>query len=437
MIDLSFRAYRTNPLAHRLIETRVNFVLGNGISLTSPNPEVLTLIAAWWNDPYNAWPRKIAQRLRDLYIYGEWLHTPTVNTNTHAVFIRDLQPSVIERVLQDVDNHSEVDSVILKETRSIITGEINRDVKFPTIRRRLDIATATLLPYSGTFFFNGINRTSDSGRGVGDLFPLIDYIDIYDDVVFSRAEKITTMSHVYWDLTLEGMSEQQMRTFLANETNLPPAPGTVWAHNPQAKLESVVPDLKSDDHVNDSRALKSHIISSDGWPGTWFDDPGSAGRAVGAEMAEPALRNITQLQSTVGDFLRTMIDFVLDVAGIDVTDSDNAYSLSFNRASSRDIQRYGPALARFADFLLTVGTKIPVMNREEIRKIVVAQVNQLGLTDAPMTLELPSGLPKMSSQQKAQPPTVVAPDPTKPTKVQREQLAEANPIPDSIFLLPR
>lgn len=422
MIALSFVAYRTNPLAHRLIEMQVNFVLGNGITITSRNPEILALISAWWNDPWNAWPTKIHRRLRDLYIYGEWIHRPLVNEESGFVYINDIQPDTIKTVETDPLNHSEIDALIFKQVLGEVAApsgsassyERRSDVRASIIRRALDPKTVTLGPWSGDVFFQGINRTTDSNRGIGELFPVLDYIDLYDEILISRAEKIQTMSQIYYDLTLEGMSEQEIIRYVANETNLPPKPGTVWAHNKSAEMNVIVPDLKADDHAVDVSVIKSFIISSMGWPGTWFDDPGSAGRAVGVEMAEPALKNIISLQTDVANFLTPEINYVLANAkqlGL-ITNTETEYAISFNRASARDIQRIGPALARLSTFLDTLQNKLHVLTPEEVRRLVISQINQLDLTDAPLEIELPAELKpihKAMNDQILNPPDLPTP----------------------------
>jgi len=404
-IAVSFLAYRVNPMAHRLIEMQVNFVLGNGITVTCfDSPEALAIISSFWSDPYNNWPRRIAARLRDLYLYGEWLHRPLVNPNSGFVFMRDVQPDNIDHLLPDPYDHSQVDRIVLKQKESG-TDYSAPNIWAYNIRERLDEKLAIVSEPSGELFHFGINDTTDSLRGVGELFPLIDYIDLYDGMIFARAEKIENMGHMYYDLTLEGMSEQEMRNYLTQETNVPPRPGSVFAHNPQAILTTVTADLKADDHAVDVGVMKSNIVSWAGWPGTWFDEPGSAGRAVGAEMAEGTLKNITQLQATIAQLLRTEIDYAIfqailagklnpKSAKVNRLGIPN-YTISFSRPTAKDIQRMGPSLARYASFIETVTSKVPLLTQEEGRQLVVAQIQQLGLNDVPISMVLPTTLPKI------------------------------------------
>jgi len=429
-VKASFLAYRVNPMAKRLIDMKVDFTLGSGLTIASQNNDVLSVLLSWWNDPYNNWPYKIYHRLRDLFIYGEWLHQPLVgisDNNRKMVFIRDLQPDTIKGGVTEIGNHSEVDQVIF---RKIISGDgtVKEDVSIPVIRRRLftgENGVTRLLPFSGDVFYFGINRTTDSIRGVGELFTEIDFLDLYDEVLFSRAEKINAMSSIYYDLTLNGMTDQEIQNYVAAETNLPPRPGTLWAHNGEAELKQVTPAMHSDDHSEDARVIKSHIVSAAGWPGTFFDDPGTAGRAVGAEMAEPAYKMVTSVQNYVAQILRVEMNYVLNAHNIKST----AYDLSFSPPSHRDIQRTGPALARLSQFIEKLG---PIKGRgalltdEEMREIVVTQVNQLGLTDMAMGIPMPLGLSKPLDME-SKPTAKEAADPEATEEKLREEIRATLP----------
>lgn len=396
MIRASFMAYRTNPLAYRLIEMQVNFVLGNGISLTASNPALMKVILDWWVNPWNNWPRKIHQRLRDIYIYGEWLHRPYVNATTGKTFIADIQPDQIEKVFNDPIQHSEIDSIVFKEVIKD-QASIDEKVQIPVIRQRLDPIKVELSNWSGEIFLHGINRTTDTMRGIGQLFPVLDYIDMYDQILWARTEKIEVASQFYFDLEMVGKTQDEIQKFLAEETNIPPGPGSVWGHNEQAKMTMVAPDMKADDFSSDIRNIKSFIVNNMGWPGTWFDDPGSAGRAVASEMSEPALRGVTNLQAMIREFLRIEIDYVVAHAqkapdgGLD-SDMDPEYTITFNRPSARDIAKVAPALARLGQFAKAAVIETGTLTVAEARQVLVDQLNQLNITDTPLTVQLPAEL---------------------------------------------
>ena len=112
---------------------------------------------------------------------------------------------------------------------------------------------------------------------------------------------------------------------------------------------------------------------------------------MGAELAEPALKMIISRQNMLKRILITEMRYVLDVARRKkLIDEPGTFDLSFSRPSMRDLQRLGPALARLSQFL-TSSREDQTLSREEARAVVVSQINQLALTDAPLSVELPVG----------------------------------------------
>jgi hypothetical protein len=100
------------------------------------------------------------------------------------------------------------------------------------------------------------------------------------------------------------------------------------------------------------------------------------------------------------------MNFVLAQNGI----RNVEYDLSFSPPSNRDIQRTGPALSRLGQFIDTTSagkTRQAILTPQEQRDIIVSQVNQLGLTDMPMKLQMPlnmvPALPEPTPQEKADP----------------------------------
>src|ERR1044072_3381 len=193
-IALSFAAYRTNPLAHRLIELQVNFVLGHGLTLNSESADFMSWLLEFWTNSYNAWPKKSPSRLRDYYIYGEWLHSPMYNRKAGMTYIGDIQPDAIRRIYPDVYSVSEADKIVLA---SVGENGTTVDYTYDLIRRRLTPGTWDLDRPSGQLHHFAMGKTSDSMRGVGVLFPILDVVDAYDDILFSRAEKIRAAGKIY------------------------------------------------------------------------------------------------------------------------------------------------------------------------------------------------------------------------------------------------
>src|SRR5437868_4565361 len=51
-------AYRTNPLAQRIVTLVTDHVLGDGMRLTSTDPAIQSELDLWWNHPLNRWDER-------------------------------------------------------------------------------------------------------------------------------------------------------------------------------------------------------------------------------------------------------------------------------------------------------------------------------------------------------------------------------------------
>jgi hypothetical protein len=381
----SFYLFRTNPLAKRLINMYVDFIIGEGVEPLSSDENTNTVLQEYWRDPYNKWNTRLHRRIRDLLIYGEWFHHPVVGPQGR-VWMNTFQPDKIREAVPAPFNHEIITHLVIRT----VQAEKVVDQQVEIIRPDFNAQTGLLAGYVGQVFLHGINGTTDATRGVGELFPLIDYIDVYDEMLFNRAEKIATSSAIWWDLMLEGFTDQQITDYLARDVTLPPKPGTVWGHNERAELKLMSPETHADQHAEDVKTQKSHIVSSAGFPGTWFDEPGDAGRAVGAEMAEPTYKAVLSMQKQIAGFLREEMNFVLWHAErakrFGAAWTPGEFVLQFPRPAARDIQRIGPAVFRLSQSL-GVAAEHGMLTNEQGAIVLTSQLNALGLSEIPLTPE--------------------------------------------------
>jgi len=393
-----------NMLARRLIKLRVNYVIGSGLSIVSDRPEVSIALSRWWSDPYNAWPKRFQHRLFDLYTKGEWLHRPLTDTKTGFVRIADINTDAIADVLMDERDHGIIDKVVIRELTEGTTRMKN--VILPLIRHRLDPVTNALEKSpSGDVWLHTINRSATQTRGSSELTSLLDYLESVDKAFYARIDMLRALASVYFDLEIEGMSEEQMRAYTSQHKALPPRPGTVWAHSPNMIMKPMTPDFRSNDMERELRLFQSLIVGSDGWPGMLFDDPGSAGRAIGSEMVDSAMRNVVSLQQEIDPMLSEEMDYHLDSIGIrtrQVGSGEKMYRIIWAKPSIREAQRYAPAIERITKSIDQAG-KARLLTREEQRSLLIQQITELGISNIPMKIELPVEL----EEENDPPPPIV------------------------------
>ncbi len=61
--ELSWRAWIMGPMARRLIAVIVDYLVGEGVTVDSPNDEVRRVIRRFWRDPVNNFPVTLTRKI--------------------------------------------------------------------------------------------------------------------------------------------------------------------------------------------------------------------------------------------------------------------------------------------------------------------------------------------------------------------------------------
>ena len=410
--EISFALWRFNSFAKRIINTYVDFIVSDGIRPISTDKSTQEALTAFWDHPYNRWDKMIHRRVRDLLIYGELLHSPSI-TEDGNVLVNAFQPTIISDIFVLPTNHEVVTSIKYfcdydrteEEEAKLILPQFGSE----------GLGEFTGYNEDGKFFLFGINQTTDSPRGVGELFTLIDHIDVFDDMLFNRALKIGNTSNMWWDLVMEGFTTEQITNYLSTAVNLPPEPGTVWAHNERAILELKSAPTYADEYAEDVKTQRSHILGSAAIPGTWVDASGDSGGATASEMTEATYKAIVSFQKQIEGFLRTEIDFMLyQRQQKNPSFAPKDYIVRFSRPSVRDLQRNASGLHRISQ-ALHMAWEIGAVSTEQAAGVFVDHLNEVGVAGVPLVADAqePPLLKLKKQQQKSQqqkPPPQPEPD---------------------------
>ena len=97
----SVLAYRTNPLAFRLIETMVSYVLGGGVLLEAEDGQVMKFLREWWSHRQNRLNVRQFELGTELGLSGELFVTFHTNPFDGMTYIRTVPASLINDVEVD------------------------------------------------------------------------------------------------------------------------------------------------------------------------------------------------------------------------------------------------------------------------------------------------------------------------------------------------
>ena len=308
MQDLAVFLWQANPLANRLIELPVAYLLADGVKLeaTVEDPELRAIVQEWldrlWLHPVNNFPLRLPDRLRELAVFGEQCWPAFVNPADGSVRYGYLDPGEIETVVTDPDNSQQPIGVVTRRNRKgqqrryrvIVNGP---EAELFTARTRAIRESFT----DGDAHFWAVNKLASERRGRSDLLPVMDWCDAYEQYLFGEVDRAGALRSFIWDVKLTGATPEEVAT-RAGQIG-PPAPGSVRVHNDEEEWEAVTPDLKATDGAEGARLFRNHILGAATLPEHWFGGGGEVNRSTSESMGEPTFKLMSLRQQFLGAML--------------------------------------------------------------------------------------------------------------------------------------
>jgi hypothetical protein len=310
----------SNPLAEWLLNTTVDFTLGEGFKVTSEHPEVQDICSAFVEDPVNQLDHRFDRWALEFGMYGELCLPAFTNEVDGHVRLGYVDPFAIDYVLTDPDNVLIRTAVVLKAPEGAPKKPILKVIREDTLRRSptYELLMPALwmerdpqlnVPYDGSCFLFQTNHVSNATRGRSDLLPLIDWLDGYDQFLFDSLDTANLFNSFVYDLKVEGATEEQIKAKLAILRSL--KKGQIYGHNEKESLTAVTPDLKAQDKNIYLRDVRGHIIGSKGYPEHWFGLGGDVNFASAKEMGLPPVKRLTKRQKELRLILGTLLRYQL------------------------------------------------------------------------------------------------------------------------------
>lgn len=308
MREISYYLWRANPLANRVIELPLAYILADGTRLVADDEECQAWLDGFWHDPINAMPLSLPKMMRDLALAGEQCWPVFVNEFSGHVRIGYLDPERIETVVRDPDNGRQVIGIVSRRDRK------GRSLRFRAIvngdehvfsQRTQEIRTTFS---DGECFYFAVNDLQGGG-GHGDLLPLADWIDGYEEFLFGEVERARYTRAFVWDVTLTGATQEEVEA-RARQMDAPSS-GSIRVHNEAETWQSVAPDLKSADSSEMGRLFRNHVLGGATLPEHWFGGGGDVNRATAGEMGEPTFKMLSARQAMIKHILEAMGDYVI------------------------------------------------------------------------------------------------------------------------------
>lgn len=346
-LEAALKAWREHPLARRIVSLTTDYVLGDGLSISSTVPEVDEWARRFWTHPQNRLDSRLYSWVDELTRAGELFIVLSRNPADGMSYVRLVPACRIDQIETDPDDlererryHEMASSRFLEEGRWWPAAE-TADFQAPQV-----------------MFHAVINRPPGALRGEGDLTPILPWLGHYAAWLEDRVRVNRLKSSFVWQVTLRGAAPAVIAQKRA-EYSRPPSPGSVIISNEGERWEAVQPHIDAQDAQADGKAMRLLVAAGAGVPLHFLSEGESATRATAAEMGDPTFRHYRRRQMEVCRIVERLVEIAYQRAvaigkahfyeRLELTVSAPEIVRDDNESLSRSARQMVEALARMRE----------------------------------------------------------------------------------------
>lgn len=283
-------AWRKNPLAKRIVDITTDYVIGDGITLSSPYSYLNSFIEEFWYHPENNVPNRLQPMVEELTRSGNYL--PILFTNPHDG-LSYIRVATVDQ-LRGIHN-------LPNDWETITQIDIAQYDNLNLAIKPYYTAAATDKPAgdNATISLYTINRPEAAHLGEGDLTTVIPWLMRYSRMLEDRIRLNWAVRMFLWFVKVpSGMVAAKQEQYKSV-----PEPGTVIVHDDAEEWNLQSPSLHANDASHDLSATRRMVYSGTGYPPNWYGEQGSNLAEAKASTA-PAERHLRRRQLHIIDILR-------------------------------------------------------------------------------------------------------------------------------------
>lgn len=301
-------AWINHPLAKKGMRMKRAFVCQEGFRVESvcKDPEKRKRVQEFLDKHWEInWQGKVDTRVESLGVYGDlafW--RPPVNTVTGHARIGALQRDDIEEVLPDRLNAERAGMIRMNQPITLmIDGEPKNQDIFNVFH--FDWLSEE---WKGEVLYLGVNRLDTMMRGISDLAPVLDWLEIFDQLTYTESERVKMLRSLLFHLKMKGKdgehpSDKVLDAKRRDLAKKPPPPGSWYVSNDSEDIailsggENAAP---TQEWVKFIWGIASGCIDL---PEHWYYSSGDVNRASAKEMTSPIYAGIRDRKREFADFL--------------------------------------------------------------------------------------------------------------------------------------
>jgi hypothetical protein len=274
-------AWRKNPMAWRIINTSVNYVVGQGIRFTSPNAALNDFIQRFWLHRKNQMHLRLMPMCEELARSGDLFVLLFRNPADGMSYIRFVTKDQILKI-ETAPNDWETE-IAFEEAPP--AGEYQPRRWLSPEHPEASITDAIMLHYS-------VNRPIGALMGESDLTTIIPWLLRYSRMLEDRVRLHWAARAFLYLVTVPANKVESKSQQYAS----PPESGSIVVKDETETWDVVAPSLRGADASHDMKSVRNMIDAGSGFPPHWRGEGGDVNVATAEAMQGPPERFLQKRQ---------------------------------------------------------------------------------------------------------------------------------------------
>ncbi|RPI23013.1 MAG: hypothetical protein EHM70_23060, partial [Chloroflexota bacterium] len=310
-------AWRTNPLARRIVALTSQYVVGGGLGIESQHEATHLFLQNWWTHRLNRMDSRAFEWCDELTRTGELF--VVISTDAAGMSYLRAIPAADIQEIESAANDVEQEIAIYEkpDLSAPATGQESAMGANGLRGRRWDVydQAADRPAEDGTFhpvmLHYAVNKPVGAKHGESDLAPLLRWLARYAAWLEDRARlNRYRNTFVFWvKAKFANQAEKLARQAELNAN--PPNPGSILVTDESETWSVLSPNLASFEAAEDGLALKKMISAGSGIPLHFIAEPESATRTTAESAGGPTFRHYEQRQLYFLWMIKDMAQIVL------------------------------------------------------------------------------------------------------------------------------
>jgi len=361
ILEQCLNAWRSSPLARRIVELTTQYVVGPGFDIECDHPPTKTFLDLFWNHRLNRMPSRLMELSDELTRTGNLFLL--ISTDAAGMsYIRTIPASDIDQIIASENDIEQPLLFITKADQDLIPHTY-------TAYNHLIDAQDETGSFASVVLHYAINRPAGAQWGEPDLAPLLTWLRRYSAWLEDRVRLNRFRNAFVYVVKGSFASEAARKARQAELAANPPSPGSILVCDESETWSVISPKLEAMDAMHDGLAIKKLIASGVGLPLHFLAEPEGSNRTTAESAGGPTFRRFEQRQQFFMWLLSDLLSVVISRRSkVDhKINPDQEIKISGPDISARDNVAHSIAAVNIMNALERINTMGLISNRELLR----------------------------------------------------------------------